>query len=373
MTFAGWAQLVALIVVLGVTAPLLGRYMAKVYDGGPSRLDRVFGPVERLIYRACRIDPEREQRWNVYAFSLLAFSVVGFFLLYVMQRVQSGLPFNPTDMANVQPALSFNTAVSFVTNTNWQSYAGETHDEPPHPDGGSHGAELRVGRRRHGGDGRADPRPRPGPGSARSATSGSTSIRTTFRILLPIAFVFAIVLIATGVIQNTHGFTDGAHGRRRDAADPGRPERQQGVDQAARDERRRLLQRQLRAPVLEPDGLQRLPRALRHPDHPVRAHVHVRADGQGQAPGLRRARGHGRASGWRSASVAIFAEVDGNPKLDCSGVTQTVTATSPGGNVEGKEVRFGPVRLGGCGARRRPARRTARSTRCTTATRRSAG
>ena len=122
MTFAGWAQLIALIVVLGLTAPLLGRYMANVYTGAPSRLDRVFGPVERLIYRACRIDPDREQRWNVYALSLLVFSVVGFLLLYVIQRLQSGLPFNPTDMASVQPALAFNTAVSFVTNTNWQSY-----------------------------------------------------------------------------------------------------------------------------------------------------------------------------------------------------------------------------------------------------------
>ncbi len=77
MTAAGWAQLIALIVVIGVTAPLLGRYMANVYEGGPSRLDRVFGPVERLIYRACRIDPEREQRWNIYTLSVLAFSVVG--------------------------------------------------------------------------------------------------------------------------------------------------------------------------------------------------------------------------------------------------------------------------------------------------------
>src|SRR6187399_1513621 len=126
MTLAGWAQLIALIVLIAVTAPPLGKFIANVYEGGPSRLDRVFGPVERLCYRACRIDPEREQRWNIYALSLLAFSVVGVLLLYVMQRVQSSLPFNPTDMVNVAPALSFNTAVSFVTNTNWQSYAGET-------------------------------------------------------------------------------------------------------------------------------------------------------------------------------------------------------------------------------------------------------
>ena len=75
MTLAGWGQLVALIVLLGVTAPFLGRYIAHVYEGGPSRLDRCFGPVERLIYRACRVDPDREQRWNVYAISLVAFSV----------------------------------------------------------------------------------------------------------------------------------------------------------------------------------------------------------------------------------------------------------------------------------------------------------
>ncbi len=95
MTWAGWLQLVALIAAIGVTAPLLGRYIANVYDGGPSRLDRVFGPVERLIYRACRVDPEREQRWNVYALSVIAFSVVGFCLLYLMQRVQNGLAVQP--------------------------------------------------------------------------------------------------------------------------------------------------------------------------------------------------------------------------------------------------------------------------------------
>ena len=118
-------QLVALIVAIGVTAPLLGRYMAHVYSGAPSRLDRVFGPVERLIYRACRVDPEREQRWNVY-------TLVGAGLQRRRRAAalrdathSEHLPFNPTDMVNVAPALSFNTAVSFMTNTNWQSYGGE--------------------------------------------------------------------------------------------------------------------------------------------------------------------------------------------------------------------------------------------------------
>ena len=182
----------------------------------------------------------------------------------MIQRVQSGLPFNPTDMANVQPALSFNTAVSFVTNTNWQSYAGETHAEPPHPDGGADRAAVRLGRGRHGGDGRADP----GLARAGQRTVGNfwvDLVRTTFRILLPLAFVFAIVLLATGVIQNTHGFTDVHTVAGATQKIPGGPNASHGVDQAARHQRRRLLQRQLRAPVLEPDGHQQLPRALRDP------------------------------------------------------------------------------------------------------------
>jgi K+-transporting ATPase ATPase A chain len=121
VTLAGWGQLVALIALIGVTAPPLGRFMANVYEGGPSRLDRMCEPLERFIYRTCRIDPEREQRWNAYAMSVLAFSVVGVFLLYAMQRLQGSLPFNPTDFVGVTPAQSFNTAVSFMTNTNWQN------------------------------------------------------------------------------------------------------------------------------------------------------------------------------------------------------------------------------------------------------------
>ena len=207
MTAAGWAQLIALIVVIGVIAPLLGRYIANVYEGGPSRLDRVFGPVERLIYRACRIDPQREQRWNIYTLSLLAFSVVGFLLLYLMQRIQSGLPFNPTDMGNVAPALSLNTAVSFVTNTNWQSYAGESTLSHLTQMTGltvqqfvSAAAGMAVMAALIRGLSRAGQR-----------TIGNfwvDLVRTTVRILVPIAFVFAIVLVATGVIQNTHGFTE---------------------------------------------------------------------------------------------------------------------------------------------------------------------
>ena len=138
---------------------------------------------------------------------MLAFSVVSFLLLYLMQRIQSGLPFNPTDMANVAPALSFNTAVSFMTNTNWQNYGGEsTMSHLTQMVGltvqqfvsAAAGMAVMVALIR-------------GLSRAGQRTIGNFWVdlmRTTFRILLPIAFVFAIVLVACGVIQNTHGFTE---------------------------------------------------------------------------------------------------------------------------------------------------------------------
>ena len=174
MSAAGWGELIALIVLLAVTAPLLGRYMAHVYEGAPSRLDRVFGPVERLIYRACRIDPEREQRWNMYALSVLAFSLVGVLLLYVIIRVQSNLVFNPTDMVNVAPALFVQHRGQLRHQHELAELRRREHAEPPHADDGPHGPELRQRRCRNGRDGRPDPRGCPVPDSGPSATSGST-------------------------------------------------------------------------------------------------------------------------------------------------------------------------------------------------------
>src|SRR5262245_22569243 len=102
--------------------------MAGVYGADDSKAhgDRVFRPVERLMYRVIGVDEEREQRWQAYAFSVLAFSLFSVLAVYVIQRIQHGLPLNPTHVPNVPEALSFNTAVSFVTNTNWQNYAPES-------------------------------------------------------------------------------------------------------------------------------------------------------------------------------------------------------------------------------------------------------
>ena len=120
------AQLVILIVALAVAIPLLGGYMARVYGGGSAPGDRVFGPLEHLIYRICGIDPKGEQRWRTYALSLLAFSGVSVLVLYGIQRIQQHLPLDPNHAGAVPAPLAFNTAVSFLTNTNWQNYSGET-------------------------------------------------------------------------------------------------------------------------------------------------------------------------------------------------------------------------------------------------------
>jgi K+-transporting ATPase ATPase A chain len=344
MTAAGWAQLVALIVAIGITAPVLGRYMATVYEGAPSRLDRVFGPVERVIYRVCRIDPEREQRWNVYALSVLAFSIVGFVLLYLMQRVQSGLPFNPTDMGNVAPALSLNTAVSFVTNTNWQNYAGEATLSHLTQMTGltvqqfvSAAAGMAVMAALIRGLSRAGQR-----------TVGNfwvDLVRTTFRILLPIAFVFAIVLVATGVIQNTHGFTevDTVSGATQQI--PGGPNASMesikqlgtnGGDFFNVNSSHPFSNPTKVSDFLELYAILIIPFALAFTFGRM-----VKDKRQGYAVFSI------MFVIWLAFSLtAMFLEAGGNPKLDTRGVTQAVTASSPGGNAEGKEVRFGPTGSG---------------------------
>jgi K+-transporting ATPase ATPase A chain len=120
------AQILLYVAVLLLLVKPLGWYMARVYEGKPVGLDRVLGPLERLIYRLCDLDPQKEVGWKWYALAALAFNAAGFVLLYVLQRVQHYLPLNPEHLSAVKTHTAFNAAVSFVTNTNWQSYGGET-------------------------------------------------------------------------------------------------------------------------------------------------------------------------------------------------------------------------------------------------------
>ncbi len=126
MTFNGWLQiLIYAAVIIALTRPM-GGYLARVYEGERTLLDPVLRPVELLIYRLCGVDHKREMRWTEYAVAMLVFSLTTMLGLYLLQRLQGYLPLNPQGMHGPPPELAFNTAASFTTNTNWQSYAGET-------------------------------------------------------------------------------------------------------------------------------------------------------------------------------------------------------------------------------------------------------
>jgi K+-transporting ATPase ATPase A chain len=208
MSGAAWVQFFILIALLALTAPPLGAYIARIYGDDQSTPfgDRVFRPIEGAIYRICRIDPAQEQRWTGYATSLIAFSLVSFLAVYVVQRVQGHLPLDPTGVRGVVPHLSFNTAVSFMTNTNWQSYAGETTL--------SHFTQmiaLTVQNFLSAAAGMCVMAALiRGLARKQASTLGNfwtDLVRSTVRVLIPISFVLALIFLSQGVIQNLHGPT----------------------------------------------------------------------------------------------------------------------------------------------------------------------
>jgi len=181
--------------------PFLGRFMARVYEGEPHLLSRVLGPVERLVYRVCGVNAAAEQSWSRYALGLLAFNAAGILLLYAILRLQHLLPLNPMQFGAMSPHLAFNTAISFVTNTNWQSYGGEStlsyfsqmagltvQNFVSAATGMAAAIALARGLARHS-----------------SGTVGNFFVDTTrsvLYILLPIAIIGALLLAWQGVPQN---------------------------------------------------------------------------------------------------------------------------------------------------------------------------
>jgi K+-transporting ATPase ATPase A chain len=126
MTANGWFQIgLYLLVIFLITKPL-GIFMARVFSGEKTFLDRILRPIERLIYRLTGVDEKHEMRWTEYAAAMLLFSGVSMALLYLMERTQKWLPLNPQKLGNLEPGLAFGTAASFTTNTNWQAYTGES-------------------------------------------------------------------------------------------------------------------------------------------------------------------------------------------------------------------------------------------------------
>src|SRR3954469_15054657 len=205
MTATGWIQIVVFfLAVLALTKPL-GAYMFRVFEGEKQPLPALFGRAERFFYRICGVDPAKEQTWTVYAFSLLAFSLLGVLVTYGIERLQHVLPLNPQKLGPVEPALAFNTAASFATNTNWQSYVPETtvsyltqmaglawHNFTSAAAGIAIALALSRGLTRSG-------------GAAGGKTIGNfwvDLVRSTLYVLLPISFLYALFLVSQGVLQN---------------------------------------------------------------------------------------------------------------------------------------------------------------------------
>jgi K+-transporting ATPase ATPase A chain len=126
MTINGWIQIAVYFVVLTALVVPLGRFMARVFEGERTFLSPVLRPVEIGLYRIAGVNERQEQHWITYTVAMLLFNAAGFVLAYALQRLQNVLPLNPAGMSAVAPDLSFNTAVSFTTNTNWQNYGGES-------------------------------------------------------------------------------------------------------------------------------------------------------------------------------------------------------------------------------------------------------
>jgi len=201
MAAANWLEILAVVVLLCISTPILGNYMAKVYGNKKAPGDRFFLPVERFVYRICGVDPDSEQRWRTYVMSMLLYTAVGILLLYAVLRLQGHLPFNADNQQGLPTNLSFNTAISFGTNTDWQNYLGEATM--------SHFSQMfglmvkqfvsaAVGMALAAAFIRALVR-------RRQTTLGNfwvDTVRSITRILLPLSFVFAFVFLSQGTIQN---------------------------------------------------------------------------------------------------------------------------------------------------------------------------
>ena len=200
MTTNAIFQLVFYVVVLLALAKPLGAYMARVYEGRRLALDRVLGWLERLIYRAGGIRPGEEMGWKGYALAMLAFNFLGLLAVYFLQRAQAGLPLNPQGMAAVSADSSFNTAVSFATNTNWQGYGGETTMSYL-----TQMLALTVQNFVSAASGMATLVALIRGFARRSAeTIGNFWVdltRTTLYILLPLSVILALALVSQGVVQ----------------------------------------------------------------------------------------------------------------------------------------------------------------------------
>ena len=206
MTLIGWIQILVFCGIIVLLVKPLGAYMTRVFNGESTWLRPILGPVERGLYRIAGTREDEEQNWVTYAVAMLLFNVAGFVVLYFLQRFQAVLPLNPAGMAEVGPELAFNTAASFVTNTNWQSYVGETTMSYLTQMVGlavqnfvsaATGIAIAMAVIR---------------GFSRKSTKTLGNfwvdlVRATFYVLLPICIIGTLVLVWQGVPQNLDAYT----------------------------------------------------------------------------------------------------------------------------------------------------------------------
>jgi len=366
MTVNGWLQILLLFAaVLAVTKPL-GIYMARVFNREHTVLDLVLRPVERIIYRLTGVDEQREMRWTEYAIATLLFSVVSLLMLYLIQRLQGVLPLNPQGLTGIEPSSSFNTAASFTTNTNWQSYVPETTMSYLTQMSGlayhnftsaAAGIALAIAFIR-------------GIVRREMETIGNfwvDLVRATLWVLLPFCIVGALFLVSQGVVQNFKPYDTAklvdpqtvtvdkkdASGTVVNGAD-GKPlkETKTVTDQTI-----------AQGPVASQEAIKEwgtngggfFNANSAHPfENPTPLSNFIEIFGiLAVSAGLTYTLGRMTGSqkhGWAvfgamavlffaGVIVSYWAEARGNPLL--AGVDQSVTAMQAGGNMEGKEVRFG--------------------------------
>jgi K+-transporting ATPase ATPase A chain len=354
MTANGWFQIFLLLgVVFAVTKPL-GIFMTRVFNREKTFLDPVLRPIEKLVYRLTGVDDKHEMRWTEYAFAMLLFSAASMALLYLIQRTQHWLPFNPQKMANVPQALAFNTAASFTTNTNWQNYSGEAVMSYLTQMAGlayhnfasaACGIALAIAVIR---------------GISRKETDKLGNFwvdmtRCLLWVLLPICLLGSLVLVSQGVVQNLKPYT---------TVNLVEPQTVQVTDAAGKISTLVVREQVIaQGPVASQEVIKEFGTNgggffganSAHPFENPTPFTNflemflILAISSGLTYTLGRMTGSSR-HGWAvwAAMVALFfmgvttaywAEAKGNPLL--SSTDQSATTLQSGGNMEGKEVRFG--------------------------------
>src|SRR5580658_2617790 len=334
-------QLAVYFILMTAISVPLGLYMARVFSHEHTFLDPVLSPIERLIYKICGINPEVEMGWAGYAISMLAFSLVSMIFLYALQRLQYYLPLKPQGLPGVPPGLAFNTAASFTTNTNWQAYSGEqtlsyltqmvgltSHNFLSAASGIAIAAAVIRGFAR------------------RSATTiGNFWVdltRTTLWVLLPISVIFALILIWQGVPDNFSPYVNATtlEGASQSIAEG--PIASQEIIKELGTNGGGFMNTNSAHPYENPTPLTNLIEMLA-----------ILAIGAGLTHTFGKMVGD-RKQGWAlfavmsilffaGAAPAMWAEQHGNPQFSRMGINQHASATQSGGNMEGKEVRFGIV------------------------------